>query len=240
MSPSPLRISAISFVLLWTASEGCATELLNPNCADSGSASGGPALVVRVRDTENQPAALGTTVRLEGPGPDQMTTGRDPEGSVVAAGNRPGTFDVVITRPWWTSPKRQTIRVPTPVAICDGFQTTHLFVTLGLEPGAPAVRQVVPVSDHIGVSSDPPLTRGNWYGRTQMMANLEADSTVSSEIEWFATEPEIADVTLDGVMTATCRKTPVDTWLIARSRADPRVSARVRVTVHETSLFVCP
>lgn len=234
-----VRGSAL-ILLIGGMSQACQDGPLVVNCPDAGATAGGPALIVRVFDSAGNPAALGTTVTLDGPGDAMFVTGTDPDASVIEVGGRAGRFELSITRPWWDGPRPREIRIPTPEDVCEGFETTQVFATLTLQPDAPAIRQVVPEATHVSVSSDPPLTRGRVFTGRVMRAFIEGDPTVSTALEWYATEPEIADITPEGRLTATCRKTPIDTWIGVRTTTDPELEARVRVTVDATRLLTCP
>lgn len=218
---------------------GC-SEVVNPNCPDGGEEFWGYAVVLRITDSDGRPAALGTTVRLIGSGVDEAVTGRSPEDTIIAIGRDPGMYRVEITRPWWVSQVIDRVRVRAPPNRCGGLRPVELDIVLALEPGAPAVRQVVAESDHIQVSSNPPYTVSGGDGRRQLTASVEADPGVSTEIDWMSVHPEIASVTSDGVLTVRCRESPIDALIVASSRADPGVFTTIRVTVLRTELWECP
>jgi hypothetical protein len=113
-------------------------------------------------------------------------------------------------------------------------------VVLELAPDAPPIRQVVPDREPMEVSSDPPFTGSNPGGGRQLTAFVEADPGESMDVLWTALDPEILTVTLDGRLLAKCRTEPIETVVVARSGADPTVTASMRVTVNPTTLWECP
>lgn len=217
---------------------GC-SEIVNPNCPDSGGAGWGYAVVLTITDPAGRPATLGTTVRLIGSGVDEAITGTSPDEPSIAIGDEPGRYTVVITRPWWISEALE-VRVRRSRGPCPRLVPVTRDVALELRPDAPPVRQVVAESDHIQVTSNPPFTVSGGSGETQLRAFVEADPGVSTEVDWRSLDPEIAAVTLDGVMTVKCRESPIDTQIVASARADPGVFTIIRVTVLRTQLWQCP
>jgi len=77
-------------------------------------------------------------------------------------------------------------------------------------------------------------------GEWTLDARLEADPGAPAAIDWESLDPDVARITPEGVMTAGCRESRAETGVVARSRADPRVSATVHVTVERTQLWECP
>jgi len=231
----------ITAILISTGSASC-TEIVNPNCADNDGEFSGYAALVSITDTEGRPATFGTTVRLVGRGVDETVIGRIPEESIIAIGDAPGLFTIVITRPWWVSQTVERVNVPAPEGPCGGIVPTRHSVVMELKPDAPSIRQVVAEIDRLDVLSDPPYTGShpNSSGETQFRAFVEADRGASIEIEWTSWRPDIAAITADGILTVPCRTSPIDTHVLASSKSDPAVFTSVGVTVLRTTLWTCP
>lgn len=188
---------------------------------------GGPSVVVEVRDEQGRPAGIGTTIVIqEGEFRDSVPGTQAWDGLRVGAGERrPGTYEVRLYKPGYHPAVLRGVRAPpTGDPRCSYAEPTDVRrVTLRPLPDAPRVRSVVvlPPSTALGAPGiDVPMT-----------AVVDAAPGVSRAVRWSSSDTTAATVSPDGIVRSRCRRTPGEAVITASSVADPRVRGQGRVSV---------
>lgn len=188
--------------------------------------SGGPAVIVEVRDAQGRPNALGAVASIEKPGYRAAEVGFGDSLSIWVGENHVGgTFDVRVRKPWH---REALVRgVQAALGRCGIAAPVGVPVTLTRLLGAPPVRQVVaPPGGHVYLD-------GNLTARLD--AHVEAEPGVSQEVIWTSRDTTVARVTAEGELRSVCRRTRGETWVIARAAADPSVQDSFPVSVHSAN-----
>ena len=185
----------------------------------------GPSVLVEVRDAHGRPAALGATLEIrEG----SFRASSEPQYSwdglhVSAGGNRPGTYEGRVTKPWYRPVEIHGIRAPGD-SLCHSAGPTDIRkVTLELLPGAPPVRQILvfPPSSSLGIPGWPET----------MAAYVDADPEVSTAVTWSSSDTTVVKVLPTGVIIPQCRRGRGIAKVFARSVVNPRVKGSGTVEV---------
>jgi hypothetical protein len=182
-----------------------------------------PTLMLRVRDGDDKPAAIGATVQVKKSGgrnklvePEQSYA--DPQNIAVYGGGT-GLLDVYISKPYHTTAAILGLRVKSRPC---GVVTAYASATLNLVPDAPAVRQVVLPRNTFNY--DAGLSE-------HLTASVEAAEGVSHAVTWYSRDSSVARISPDGTLTAVCRHTRGKTWIVAASVIAPAVKDSIRVEV---------
>ncbi len=180
--------------------------------------------IAEIRDAMGQPAAVGATVTLRKLFYKKSTIGHgDPDSLHVGVGeSETGPFDVYVTKPYYTEVIVKNIYVSTDK--CGISEPARVKVVLSLLPDAPPVRRVVVQPS------------GSFYGwgnmKERMFANVVAAPGVSKQIIWSSSDPTVATITPDGLLTTMCPKSGGNTLITAISAVDPTKQASFDVTVY--------
>lgn len=188
---------------------------------------GGPSVVVEVRDPEGRPAAWGTSVVIEEGAFRDSVDGAHPMDALrVGAGERrPGTYRVRLHRPGYRTAVLEGVRAP-PAGDprCNYAEPADVRrVTLERLPDAPAVRSVV--------VSPPGLGLGLPDDSLRLDAHVDAAPGVSRALRWSSSDTTVARVSPAGVLRARCRAVPGEAVVRATSVANPGAWGEARVTV---------
>lgn len=187
---------------------------------------GGPSVLVRVRDQSGRPAAFGTTIVIEeGAYKDSVDGSRAFSDLAVGAGERrPGVYEVRLYKPGYRPVVLHDVRAPGD-SLCHYAEPTDIRdVTLALLPNARAVRSIVVSPPAMGFGL-PNLT-------TQLRALVDADSGVSTAVEWSSSDTTVATISPTGLLRSHCRATPGAATITATSVADRNVHGHASVTVY--------
>lgn len=197
---------------------------------------GGPSVLVEVRDHLGQPAAFGTTIVIqEGAFRDSVDGQRnfgDPFGSGLRVGageRRVGIYDVRLYRPGYRRVTLTGVRAPGDVRCGYAHPSDIRAVTLELLPDAPPVRAVV-VSTDVGLG---------WPGlRARLLARVDASPGVSAALRWTSSDTtvaKLADPTDSSVVVVSqCRRKEGVATITATSVVRPQSRGTARVTVFAT------
>ncbi|MFL5614864.1 MAG: Ig domain-containing protein [Gemmatimonadaceae bacterium] len=196
---------------------------------------GGPSVVVRVRDERGRPAAFGTTIVIqEGAYRDSVDgTHALSEVDVGAGERRPGTYEVRLYKPGYRPVVLHDVKAPGDT-LCHYAKPTDIRdVTLALLPNAPPVRSIIVSPPGMGFGL-PNLTE-------QMHATVDADSGISTAVEWSSSDTTVATVSPSGLLRSQCRTTPGEAVITATSRVDRTVRGHASVSVSRwASAAPCP
>lgn len=193
---------------------------------------GGPSVVVTVRDRHGRPAATGASLVIEdGAFRDSVGPTAAWDGLMLGAGERrPGRYTLRVTKPGY-HPVTLTgvVARPTGDPRCHYAEDTgRASVTLDLLPGAPVVRSVVVLPDAMGLDGIPGTEH-------DMAAIVDASPGHSRAVRWSSSDPTLLVVrpTSDStaVVVPQCRSTGGRVTVTATSVADPRMRGRGTVGV---------
>jgi hypothetical protein len=186
---------------------------------------GGPSVMVEVRDPRGRPAAMGTTIVIQDGAFGDSVDGSHPisELHVGAGERRPGRYEVRIYKPGYRPVVLRDVMAPGDAHCRYAEPTDVRKVTLELLPNAPKVRSIVVLPPGMGFGL-PDLT-------LQLRAVVDADSDVSHGVRWTSSDTTVATVSETGVLRSKCRVASGDAIITATSLADPRVQGQARVTV---------
>jgi hypothetical protein len=176
---------------------------------------GGPSVVVEVRDAMGNRAATGATLEIRD-GTFRDSSKYSWDGLHLGAGERrPGIYDALITKPWYKSVRIHGIKAPGDTICHYATPSDIRSVTLEVLPGAPPVRQVrvFPPLQALGVPEWP----------EQMSVYVDAKPGVSQAVSWSSSDTRVVKVLPTGVIIPQCRRGPGTARVIARSVADPRI-----------------
>jgi len=120
-----------------------------------------------------------------------VTTGIDTL-HVTAGYTTAGTFSVRVSRPFY----RDTVLSNVVVHAGDcSVLTTQVALTLQLAPGAPAIRSIGILGANFLVNPGEQL---------HLIARFDADPNVSTSVVWRVSDPMLAQINDNGVVTAKC------------------------------------
>jgi hypothetical protein len=186
---------------------------------------GGPSVMVEVRDPKGRPAATGTTIVIQDGAFKDSVDGSRPRSDLhVGAGERrPGRYQVRLYKAGYKPVILQNVMAPGDEYCRYAEPTDVRKVTLELLPNAPKVRSIVvsPPGMGFGIPDD----------SLQLDAVVDADPDVTHDIRWTSSDTTVATVSATGVLRTKCRATTGDAVITATSMADPRVRGQASVTV---------
>lgn len=188
---------------------------------------GGPSVVVRVRDPGGRPAAFGTTIVIQEGGFKDSVDGSHAAFSDVAVGageRRPGTYEVRLYKAGYKPIVLHDVKAPGDTICRYATPSDIRNVTLELLPNAAPVRSIVVLPPAMGFGL-PNLTE-------QMRAIVDADSGVATEVRWSSSDTTVAKVSASGLVRSQCRTTPGEAVITASAVADPRIYGTSLVTVY--------
>jgi Bacterial Ig-like domain (group 2) len=187
---------------------------------------GGPSVVVRVRDQRGRPAAFGTTIVIQDGAFRDSVDGAHPlsELNVGAGERRPGTYQVRLYKPGYKPVALSNVNAPGDTACRYATPSDIRDVTLELLPNAPRVRSIILEPSAIGFGL-PNLTE-------QMRAIVDADSGVTTAVRWSSSDTTVVTVSPTGVVRSQCRTVAGEAIITATSVADPTVRGKASVAVY--------
>jgi hypothetical protein len=184
---------------------------------------GGPSVVVEVRDPQGRPAAIGTTIVIQdGAFRDSVDGAHALSELRVGAGERrPGRYEVRLHKPGYRPVILHDVMAPGDEHCRYAEPTDIRKVQLQLLPDAPKVRSIVVLPPGIVFSvPDDSL---------QLRAVLDADPDVSHAIRWRSSDTTVVTVSETGMLRTKCRATNGRAVVTATSVAHPRVQGQVIV-----------
>jgi hypothetical protein len=186
---------------------------------------GGPSVMVEVRDPQGRPAAIGTTIVIrDGAFKDSVDGARALSELHVGAGERrPGRYQVSIYKPGYKPVVLHDVMAPGDEHCRYAEPTDVRKVTLELLPNAPKVRSVVVLPPGMGFGL-PDL-------ELQLRAIVDAEPDVSHGVRWTSSDTGVATVSPTGILRSKCRATMGKAVITATSVADARVRGQASVTV---------
>jgi hypothetical protein len=193
---------------------------------------GGPSVLVEMRDPWGRPAAYGTSIAVQqGAFRDSVDGTRAASELYVGAGQRrPGSYQVRLRKPGYRPVVLHDVEAPPKGDPgCRYAEPTDIRrVTLELLPNAPPVRSVVVL---------PPATLLGIPGYEQTMgAIVDATPGVSQAVRWTSSDTTVATVSASGLLRSQCRRTPGDATITAASDVDPRVRGTASIWLHPLPL----
>lgn len=186
---------------------------------------GGPSVMVEVRDPKGRPAAIGTTIVIQDGAFKDSVDGAHPRSELhVGAGERrPGRYEVRLYKPGYRRVVLRDVMAPGDEQCRYATPSDVRTVTLELLPDAPNVRSVVALP--------PGMVFGLPNLEHQLRAVVDADAEVSDAVRWTSSDTTVATISAAGVLRTACRATTGQAVITATSVADPRVRGRASVTV---------
>jgi hypothetical protein len=186
---------------------------------------GGPSVMVEVRDSKGRPAAIGTTIVIQdGVFKDSVDGAHARNALHVGAGERrPGRYEVRLYKPGYRLVVLRDVMAPGDEQCQYATPSDIRKVTLELLPDAPNVRSVVVLSPSMGFGL-PNLEH-------QLRAVVDADAEVSDAVRWTSSDTTVVTISVAGLLRTACRATTGRAVITATSVADPRVRGHASVTV---------
>ena len=186
---------------------------------------GGPSVMVEVRNPSGRPAAIGTTIVIQDGAFKDSVDGAHPRGELhVGAGERrPGRYEVRLYKPGYRTVILRDVMAPGDEECQYAEPSDVRKVTLELLPGTPNVRSVVVLPSSMGFGL-PNL-------ELQLRAVVDADSGVSDAVRWTSSDTAVATISASGVLRSRLRTTTGNAVITATSVADPTVRGHASVTV---------
>ena len=191
---------------------------------------GGPSVMVEVRDHRGRPAGIGTTIVIqEGAFKDSVDGAHAISELHVGAGERrPGRYEVRLYKPGYKPVILRDVMAPGDARCSYAVPTDIRKVTLEPNSTIPSVRSVIvlPPSMGFGVPEE----------EFQLRAIVDAESGVSDAVRWTSSDTTVATISVAGVLRTKCRATPGEAVITATSVAEPRVRGRAKVSVWRAGL----
>jgi hypothetical protein len=186
---------------------------------------GGPSVMVEVRDPLGRPAAIGTTIVIQdGAFKDSVDGAHAVDELHVGAGERrPGQYQVRLHKPGYEPVVLRDVMAPGDEHCRYAEPTDVRKVTLALTSNAPKVRSIVVLPPGMGFGL-PDL-------ELQLRAVVDADPDVSQGVRWRSSDTTVATISATGVLRSKCRTTMGEAVITAVSVADPRVRGQARAAV---------
>ena len=188
---------------------------------------GGPSVMVEVRDPQGRPAALGTSIAIQDGSFVDSVLGTMAYGAHVGAGERrPGTYEVRLYKPGYKPVVLHGVGAPAKNVACAYATPTDVRrVTLELLPKAPAVRSVVVLPTGAGLG-------GPRYS-VLATATVDANDGISRAVIWRSSDESVLRAIRTSDTTAMlCPRSKSGTVTVsATSVADRSVSGSSVVTV---------
>lgn len=179
-----------------------------------------PGILAEIRDDGGRPAARAALLQVADGSYRDSATGTWDSLKVGAAMNRAGRYDIQVSRPGYATVSRSNVRVPG--GPCGANKPVIVPLTLKLLPNAPPVRSVTVIPPRAGF--------GRGYG-TQYFAFVDAAPGLDQGVTWSLVDTSLATLTPQGQLTVKCNAPLRETDVIARSIADPRMTARAHFSV---------
>lgn len=200
---------------------GVRDEINSPVCVGTG----GPSVMVEVRDSRGRPAAIGTTIVIqEGTFKDSVDGAHAISELHVGAGERrPGRYEVRLYKPGYKPVILRDVMAPGDTRCRYAEPTDIRKVTLDLNSTIPGVRSVTVLPPRMGF--------GVPEEDFELRVIVDADSGVSDAVRWTSSDTTVARISAAGVLHTKCRATPGEAVITATSVADPRVRGRAKVSV---------
>jgi hypothetical protein len=194
---------------------------------------GGPSVMVEVRDAKGRPAAIGTTIVIQDGAFKDSVDGAHARGELhVGAGERrPGRYEVRLYKPAYRPVVLRDVMAPGDEQCRYAEPTDVRTVTLELLPNAPNVRSVVVLPPGMGFGL-PNLEH-------QLRAVVDADSSVSNAVRWTTSDTTVATISAGGLLRTACRATTGTAVITATSIVDPKVRGHASVTVWPPEPLSC-
>ncbi|WP_407572820.1 hypothetical protein [Deinococcus altitudinis] len=125
-------------------------------------------------------------------------------------------YTVTIHRRWY---KPQTIRdIKVRYDDCGPAKATRVVVRLQPIVGAPVIREF-----HIAnVNSDNRMGVGYWPYFQRYETFLDAPGSVSRDVVWTSSRPDVATIDSGGMLRSVCSREPARTTITATLKADPK------------------
>ena len=186
---------------------------------------GGPSVMVEVRDSKGRPAAIGTTTVIQdGAFKDSVDGARSLSELHVRAGERrPGRYEVRLYKPGYRPVVLRDVMAPGDEHCRYAEPTDVRKITLELLPDAPNVCSVVVLS--------PGMVFGLPGLEHQLRAVVDANAGVSDAVRWTSSDTTVATISAAGMLRSACRATTGQAVITATSVADPRARGRASVMV---------
>lgn len=186
---------------------------------------GGPSVMVEVRDPNGRPAAIGTTIVIQDGAFKDSVDGARPRGELhVGAGERrPGRYEVRLYKPGYRPVILRDVMAPGDTQCGYAKPTDVRKVRLELLPDAPSVRSIFVFPPNIGIGLP------GW--EEQMRVVVDANAGISDAVRWASSDTTVATISPSGLLRSRCRATTGSTLITATSVADPRVRGHASVTV---------
>ena len=188
---------------------------------------GGPSVVVEVRDQAGRPAATGTTIVIQDGAYRDSVDGANAWSalSVGAGERRPGRYEVRLYKAYHKPVVLKDVMAPGDSACKYAEPTDIRRVTLELVPGAPLVRSVVVLPPGAGLGG-PRYT-------LEAYAIVDASTGTSRAVRWSSSDTSVVRIVPTSDTSAIVCPRPRDgnVQIVATSRADPRVRGAGRVSV---------
>jgi Bacterial Ig-like domain (group 2) len=186
---------------------------------------GGPSVLVEVRDAKGRPAAIGTTIVIQDGAFKDSVDGSHSVGELnVGAGQRrPGRYEVRLYKPGYRPVVLRDVMAPGDEECQYAEPSDVRKVTLELLPDAPSVRSIVVLPPSMGLGL-PDLT-------LELRAVVDADSVVSTAVRWTSSDTTVATISANGLLRSRCRRTTGRAVITATSVADSTVRGHALVGV---------
>ena len=186
---------------------------------------GGPSVMVEVRDPKGRPAAIGTTIVIQDGAFKDSVDGAHPHSELhVGAGERrPGRYEVRLYKPGYRAVVLRDVIASGDEACQYAEPSDVRKVTLELLPDAPNVRSVVVLPPGMGFGL-PKL-------ELQLRAVVDADSGVSTAVRWASSDTTVATISATGLLRSACRALTGNAVITATSLVDPHVRGQASVSV---------
>jgi hypothetical protein len=186
---------------------------------------GGPSVVVEVRDARGRPAAVGTTIVIQDGAFKDSVDGAHPvdELRVGAGERRPGRYEVRLYKPGYRTIVLRDVMAPGD-ELCRYAEPSDIRkVTLELLPNAPKVRSIIVLPPGMGFG-------GAGYS-LRLRAVVDADPGISHAVHWRSSDTTVATISSDGLLRTKCRAGTGATVITATSVVDPAVRGHASATV---------
>ncbi len=124
-----------------------------------------------------------------------------------------GRYSVTVSRHWY---QPQTVRnIAVQYDRCGPIKPTPVVIRLRPMPNAPTIREFCILN------TDDELVVGSWPYFQRYKTFLDAPSSVSREVIWTSSRPDVATVDAAGVLRSVCSREVGRTTITATLKADP-------------------
>lgn len=129
-------------------------------------------------------------------------------------------YTVTINRRWYQPQTISNIKVVQDD--CGPAKPTRVVARLQPVPGAPVIREFRIVN----VNSDNLMVVGYWPYFQRYTTFLDAPGTVSREVVWTSSRPDVATIDQSGLLRSVCHREPGRTTITATLKSDPTQVSR--------------